>query len=614
MRLTNNQMALLAILFMIVSLVGNSIVYQRASMAITGKATTGQLSICLNHPPVLDIGCSNSVVVGSAYSCNVDVTDPNSAVQSLTFSDNATLFDIGATDGVISFTPTNSQNGSYSITILVEDNSSCSNSIDSDVFNLTVIKYYCGDGSCNGEETCSTCQRDCGKCGAAPAAAGGGGGGGGGSGESSKGCHANLCNVDSKTLRTKQKEIVWICFGFVGYELKITNVDENSITMFVDETKDTISVNLGEKKALDMNKDGLLDMSIELIRIREKDVWIFFEPIVEGEVICKKTKKDALVVEPSIMRVSIKLWDVVEKTVSVSNVGSEALDVNVELRGLENILSLKEESFSLEAFQKRIINAVLDASGEGIKPGVYNGKVVFSAEDVRKEITLIVEVETKKVIFDVKTNIPSEYKSVNKGKDISANIDLYNLEGVQEASIRMAYQIRDSEGNIIVNEEEIITAGDDISFTKEMDLPDDVIEGKYVFVVMAKYSDSVGTASDVFEVKVRELFAPVDYSIILAMIIVILIIMGVIFGILVHHQRKIKQLPRKINKRMVNVKARKMHHNYVKRKRMEEKIDKQKEGLKKKLKALEEGYRSGYISKEVYEKSKGDVEKYLGKK
>lgn len=41
---------------------------------------------------------------------------------------------------------------------------------------------WCGDNSCNGTETCSSCSADCGTCGAS---AGGGGGGGGGSGSSS---------------------------------------------------------------------------------------------------------------------------------------------------------------------------------------------------------------------------------------------------------------------------------------------------------------------------------------------------------------------------------------------------------------------------------------------
>ncbi len=40
---------------------------------------------------------------------------------------------------------------------------------------------YCGDGTCNNEETCSSCSSDCGICSSSPPASNGGGGGGGGS-------------------------------------------------------------------------------------------------------------------------------------------------------------------------------------------------------------------------------------------------------------------------------------------------------------------------------------------------------------------------------------------------------------------------------------------------
>ncbi len=39
---------------------------------------------------------------------------------------------------------------------------------------------HCGDGSCNGAESCSTCSADCGACAASSSSSGGGGGGGGG--------------------------------------------------------------------------------------------------------------------------------------------------------------------------------------------------------------------------------------------------------------------------------------------------------------------------------------------------------------------------------------------------------------------------------------------------
>lgn len=50
---------------------------------------------------------------------------------------------------------------------------SCAPACEFNIFQCTPA-LFCGDGSCNGSETCSTCPADCGIC---PAPAGGGGGG-----------------------------------------------------------------------------------------------------------------------------------------------------------------------------------------------------------------------------------------------------------------------------------------------------------------------------------------------------------------------------------------------------------------------------------------------------
>ena len=67
---------------------------------------------------------------------------------------------------------------------------------------------YCGDGICNGGETCSSCTGDCGAC---PASSGGGGSGGGGGSESS---------VESVLIpRNNNEKIceeIWVCSNYGG--------------------------------------------------------------------------------------------------------------------------------------------------------------------------------------------------------------------------------------------------------------------------------------------------------------------------------------------------------------------------------------------------------------
>lgn len=55
------------------------------------------------------------------------------------------------------------------------DDPGCSSQSDDDETDPAPAPY-CGDGSCNNEENCSTCSTDCGQC---PSGGGGGGGGGG---------------------------------------------------------------------------------------------------------------------------------------------------------------------------------------------------------------------------------------------------------------------------------------------------------------------------------------------------------------------------------------------------------------------------------------------------
>ena len=129
MKLTHNKVAFLAILFMLISLSFNIIIYQKASIQITGKATAqGYVIICLNRPPILNEFPTNlTAEEGETFFYDVNATDANNATQNLTFYDNASLFDIEQGTGIINFTAPGSSNGIYHILITVQDNSTCAN-------------------------------------------------------------------------------------------------------------------------------------------------------------------------------------------------------------------------------------------------------------------------------------------------------------------------------------------------------------------------------------------------------------------------------------------------------------------------------------------------------
>lgn len=142
MRLTNNKVAVLAILLMLISLICNTMLYQKTGIYITGKATAqGYVAICINHPPVLNEFASNlTVKEGGLFVYDVNATDKNNATQSLTFHDNTSLFNISSETGIINFTAPGSSAGIYDILITAQDNSSCvnNNATKTLVLNITM--------------------------------------------------------------------------------------------------------------------------------------------------------------------------------------------------------------------------------------------------------------------------------------------------------------------------------------------------------------------------------------------------------------------------------------------------------------------------------------------
>lgn len=120
--------------------------------------------------------------------------------------------------------------------------------------SLSIVER-CGDGTCDGSETCSDCPADCGACPAAPAVAAAVGGGGGG-GVSPK--ITRDFSVDRSVIKimVKQEE-------FFKTSIKIKNTEDiaqnfqlmlsNSLREFVVLSGDAFYLQAGEEKTIDLS-------------------------------------------------------------------------------------------------------------------------------------------------------------------------------------------------------------------------------------------------------------------------------------------------------------------------------------------------------------------------
>lgn len=202
--------------------------------------------------------------------------------------------------------------------------------------------------------------------------------------------------------------------------------------------------------------------------------------------------------------------------------------------------------------------------------------------------------DSTKQLFDVNIHVLPEYKSVFQGEKILIQNILFNLRGFGAGNVNVKYSIKDSKGNIIAAEEEIVFIETQAKFIRELIVPE-INSGVYTAFVEAYTNGTiVGTGSDTFEVKAKyeePYYRQLKFYVISAFVLVALIIA---FSIGIYGLNMLKK-----KKKIAELKEQAPL----------EKIEK----IKKELKALEDAYKAGFISKESYKKEKARIEAELKK-
>ncbi len=106
---------------------------------VTGEAiynSVGNVSVCIDAPPAITAIADQTATVSTAFELQVVATD--SSDSDLSYRDNTTLFTIGESTGLISFTPAAGSEGTEHIRITAEDDAGCLGYNVTDDFILTI--------------------------------------------------------------------------------------------------------------------------------------------------------------------------------------------------------------------------------------------------------------------------------------------------------------------------------------------------------------------------------------------------------------------------------------------------------------------------------------------
>lgn len=201
--------------------------------------------------------------------------------------------------------------------------------------------------------------------------------------------------------------------------------------------------------------------------------------------------------------ISFKLNESIKKeTIILKNTG----DINLRME-LENkfgqFLVFNETNFLLNKGDSKTISLVF-TKNDNIVPGTYIGKIIVNGGGIKKEILIVLEVESIEPLFDVILTIPEKFQIITQGENLVLESDIINLGDPIKNKLLVNYIIKDLDDNIIVMNKDFVSINDKLFLTKEIKLPRSLDNGNYIAIIEVIYQDSKAVSSRFFQVKALE--------------------------------------------------------------------------------------------------------------
>jgi len=204
----------------------------------------------------------------------------------------------------------------------------------------------------------------------------------------------------------------------------------------------------------------------------------------------------------------------------------QGIFLGLKVVGIEDYVFLPVYSFSLEEGESISIEVNIIAK----ELGIFTGKIIIEADGIKKEIPIVIEVETEIVLFDVKIDIPTEYTKVVAGETLSTQVTLLSMGLPKKVDVFITYVIKDMEGNVVLREYETVAVDKQLTFTKSFAIPENLKPDEYVVSIEVSYADSIAIAGELFSIVPKGYVyrSPEEIRQNITLIIISLLILGTI--------------------------------------------------------------------------------------
>ena len=229
--------------------------------------------------------------------------------------------------------------------------------------------------------------------------------------------------------------------------------------------------------------------------------------------------------------------------ISLHNNNAQPLIANITLVNLEDLIIIQDKTLTLQPGASHELAFDIIAR-ETKQPGVYLGKIILTTKDKQHEILIAITVNSAKSLFDIRLSIPSDIETLRPGKELLAQIEIFNLGAKERVDAIIEYKIQDAKGKTLLTEKETIAIETQTSFVKRLKLPRSLADEHYILEVLIYHNKEVGGASTWFSIAKKEQQYNTSILIILSTILIITILTLLVLSI----QKRIKRYKQKTRK------------------------------------------------------------------
>lgn len=239
-----------------------------------------------------------------------------------------------------------------------------------------------------------------------------------------------------------------------------------------------------------------------------------------------------IVVSPLEFNLNLAVNTNIEKTVTVTNLGTTVASVIVGQQGLDANIILNTNNLTIQPGQSQTFNVIFVASNE---TGIFTGKIVIGD----KQILVSLNVKTKLLLFDSNIVVLNKNFQVEQGNELKTLVTLLPMGDPERLDVTLNFVIKDFQNKVYLTKSETLLVEQRTELNRNFDtgiLP----TGDYVIGLSLVYPNGVAPSSAHFKV-VSQTKTSLLGKIIIFLIMLILLVLIIIIILIILRRRKKKE-------------------------------------------------------------------------